>query len=158
MKPLDLIATARRLAKSSGTRRPRQSDLKRAISTAYYAVFHAMCRNCADCLIGTASADRSNPAWKQAYRAVDHGFAKGQCKNGEIMGRFPRDIEDFGNLFIDLQIERHRADYDPASKFTRTDVMTSINAAEAAVKAFGAVPIKDRRAFAAWVTLKNRPI
>ena len=49
----DLLATARRLAKAS-PQKPRQSDLKRAISTAYYALFHAMARNAADMLVGAA--------------------------------------------------------------------------------------------------------
>ena len=37
----DLLATARRLAKAS-PRKPRQADLRRSISTAYYALFHAL--------------------------------------------------------------------------------------------------------------------
>ncbi|MCY4185677.1 MAG: hypothetical protein OXC82_09925 [Rhodobacteraceae bacterium] len=37
MQPLDLISTARRLVG-----KPRQADLKRALSTAYYALFHAL--------------------------------------------------------------------------------------------------------------------
>ncbi len=69
---------------------------------------------------------------------------------------FPQDIEDFANHFVDLQIERHRADYDPHARFTRSDVITGIDTAEAAISAFFAEPIKDRRAFAAWVTLRNR--
>lgn len=156
MKLLDLIGSARILARSSRSRRPKQSDLKRALSTAYYAVFHQMCRNGADCLIGTASADRSNSAWQQAYRAIDHGFATKQCKDRRIMRKFPNDIQDFGNCFVDLQLERHRADYDPAATFARTDVITWIDAADVAIRAFRAVPIKVRRAFAAWVTLKSR--
>lgn len=156
VQPRDLIATARASANQPAARKPRQSDLKRALSTAYYAMFHAMCRNCADCLIGTASADRSKPAWVQAYRAIEHGFAKSQCLNRQVMSRFPRDIEDFANHFVDLQIERHRADYDPHARFTRSDVTTAIDTAEAAITAFFAEPIKDRRAFAAWVTLRNR--
>lgn len=72
------------------------------------------------------------------------------------MAKFPKDIEDCANFFHELQIERHQADYDPDSKFTRTDVTASIDAAEAAILAFKKVGIKDRRAFAAWITLKDR--
>lgn len=156
MKPLDLTATAKRLANSAGVKRPRQSDLKRAVSTAYYAMFHALCRNCADCLIGTASADRSTPAWRQAYRAIDHGHAKGQCNNKKKLEKFPKDIEDFANLFYELQIERHTADYDPSSSFSKSDVLSLIEATEASIKAFNKVPIKHRRAFAAWTAMKSR--
>ena len=156
MKPLDLIKTARKLTRSSSSRRPRQSDLKRAVSTAYYALFHTLCQNCADCLIGTAGADRSAPAWRQAYRSAQHGHAKNQCKNKAVMKKFPKDIEDFGNLFHDLQTDRHAADYDPSSRFTLTDVRYSIDAAELAIKAFNKSKVKDRRAFAAWTVMPTR--
>ena len=103
MKPADLVATSRRLVGASGRQKPRQSDLKRAASTAYYALFHALCWTCADSFVGGTGADRSNPAWRQAYRAVEHGYAKGQFSTARIMGRFPQAIQDFGNLFVDLQ-------------------------------------------------------
>ena len=35
---------------------PGQAALRRAISTAYYAVFYALCQNIADCFIGPAGA------------------------------------------------------------------------------------------------------
>ncbi len=154
MQPLDLIKTARRLAR--GSRRPRQSDLKRALSTAYYAMFHCMCRQCADLLVGGAQSDRSPEAWNQAYRAVEHGFAKNQCKNTTIMRRFPREVEDFARLFIELQENRHAADYDPDSRFTRFGVNVEIDRAEQAIKSLRRVATKDRRAFAVWVVMKKR--
>jgi uncharacterized protein (UPF0332 family) len=157
VKSLDLVATAKRLIGVSGKKRPRQSDLKRAVSTAYYALFHALCRNCADSFVGGAGADRSTPAWRQAYRAVDHGAAKNQFKNAHVMSRFPQAIEDFGNLFVDLQTERHKADYDPNHRCNRSDVNSSIAAAETVIKGLAATTIKDRRALAAWVLLKDRP-
>lgn len=154
--PLDLIQTARRLARSEVSKKPRQSDLKRAVSTAYYAMFHALCRNCADCLIGGTNADRSAPAWRQAYRAVEHRFSKNQCGNKAVVAKFPQEIEDFANLFETLQSKRHSADYDPTSRFFLQDAETFIDAAELAIKEFKSSGIKDRRAFAAWTTMKNR--
>lgn len=157
MKPADLVATSRRLVGASGRQKPRQSDLKRAASTAYYALFHALCWTCADSFVGGTGADRSNPAWRQAYRAVEHGYAKGQFSNARIMGRFPQAIQDFGNLFVDLQAERHKADYDPHYRCKRSDVAASIAGAESAIRALSAARIRDRRALAAWVLLKDRP-
>jgi hypothetical protein len=115
-----------------------------------------MCRNCADCFIGGQASDRSNPAWRQAYRAIDHHFAKSQCQNKKVLAKFPKDVEDFANLFNDLQIGRHSADYDPLSNFTLTEVVAMIGAAELAIQSFQKVPIKHKRAFAAWVAIKNR--
>ena len=45
MNPHDLIRMARQLASGdlgSGRGRPRQAELRRAVSTAYYAMFHAL--------------------------------------------------------------------------------------------------------------------
>ena len=157
MQPRDLIASARRLLGRGRKGKPRQSDLKRAQSTAYYAMFHALCRNCADSFIGKTKSSRSQPAWRQAYRAADHKFAKIQCKNRSVMARFPSEIQDFANQFAQLQERRHQADYDPFVKFTRHDVLTSIDAAVAAIGKLQASNIKDKRAFAAWTVMKNRP-
>jgi len=157
VQPLDLIRTASRLAKSGGSRRPRQSDLKRAVSTAYYAMFHALCRNCADCLIGGTNSDRSAPAWRQAYRTIDHGYAGGQCKKRDIISRFPSEVQDFAELFHSLQDKRHSADYDPDSRFSRSDVVETIRAAEISIRQFQKARKKDRRAFAAWTAMKKRP-
>ena len=44
-----MIVTARKLA-SASLKKPRQADLRRAISTAYYALFHAMAKDAADML------------------------------------------------------------------------------------------------------------
>lgn len=156
MQPLDLIKTARRLVGKQGAKRPRQSDLKRAISTVYYALFHALCRNCADCLIGKTRASRSAPAWSQAYRAVEHGYAKHQCQNKSIIKKFPKKIEDFANLFRDLQLERHQADYDHNSQFRVSDVRTSTDVAELAIRNLNRAKSKDLRAFAAWTAMKKR--
>ena len=139
-----------------GGRRPRQSDLRRAVSTAYYALFHALCRNCADAFIGTAGANRSEPAWRQAYRSVDHGRAKDRFGNRNIMGKFPADIQDFGNAFVKAQAQRRAADYDPAYRALKAAVLSDIASAEAVIGSLRSASLKDRRALAAWVTLLDR--
>lgn len=72
------------------------------------------------------------------------------------MKKFPKEIEDFGNEFVQAQIKRHSADYDPNGTYTRFDVISDIEAAELAIKELSKAPVKDRRAFAAWVTMSNR--
>lgn len=130
--------------------------MKRAISTAYYALFHALCRNCADCFIGGQNASRSKKAWLQAYRAADNKFSSTKCKTRSVMSKFPKEIEDFANMFVSSQAKRTSADYDPTSKFTRSEVLTEIDSVEVAIKGFNSTPLKDRRAFAAWVMIKDR--
>ena len=46
--------------------RPRQIVLRRAISNAYYALFHCLAESNANLLVGGPNADRSDPAWIQA--------------------------------------------------------------------------------------------
>ncbi|MDM7971038.1 MAG: hypothetical protein QUV10_15600 [Paracoccaceae bacterium] len=73
-----------------------------------------------------------------------------------MMKKFPKEIEDFGNEFVQAQIKRHAADYDPTAAFSRSDVLNDIDAAEFAIKNLTRASVKDRRAFAAWVTMSNR--
>ena len=74
MRAPDFIETARHLTSSTG--RPRQTDLRRAVSTTYYALFHCLAACYADTIVGGPGAKRSKPAWRQAYRALNHGSAK----------------------------------------------------------------------------------
>ena len=64
----DLLNIARRLAAGGN---PTQTDLRRAISSVYYAVFHAICQSNADTLVGEDPQLRDQVAWRQAYRALN---------------------------------------------------------------------------------------
>lgn len=156
MQPLDLIESANILVKSCRGK-PSQVSLRRATSSAYYAMFHCLARNCADLLVGGTNAIRSKHAWRQTYRALEHAFAKNACKDGSIVTKFPKAIEDFANNFVAMQEKRHAADYDPSVKLTKSEVVTDIKTAREAIVEFQKVPIKDRRAFAAHVLFKKRP-
>lgn len=98
---------------------------------------------------------RSAPAWKQVYRALQHGSAKQACKSRATIEKFPRDIQDFANLFVDLQQLREEADYDPTTRFAKTGVLTLLDDTKDVTRRFKAAPVRDRRAFAAWVLFQN---
>lgn len=119
--------------------KPRQSDVRRAVSTIYYALFHLVCRNAADCLIGTAGADRSGAAWQQVYRSVEHRFASNQCRQVVARG-FPAGIAEFALAFVVFQEQRHAADCDPAARFFRSETRLSLSPAESALAAFQRPP------------------
>lgn len=153
MQPLDLIASAKSLV-ASNKGKPSQVSLRRATSSAYYAMFHCLARNCADTLIGGTGSIRSKPAWRQIYRALEHGPAKTRCKE-KLISKFPQAIEDFANLFVAMQEKRHNADYDPYIKLTKSEVRLDIRTAEQAIADFSAAPIKDRRAFSAYVLFRQ---
>jgi hypothetical protein len=154
LKPLDLLDTAK-IILASNRSRPTMVSCRRAVSACYYALFHCLARECADLLIGSAGSDRSDRAWTQAYRSLDHAYAKSQCEKAGRAG-FPASIVNFAAIFQTLQIKRHDADYDPDARFVKSAVQSDIMLAEAAIRSFLAAPRKDRRAFCAWVILRNR--
>jgi len=117
-------------------------------------MFHCVARECANLLIGGPSAAISKPAWKQVYRALEHGWAKDRCKQTAIIKRFPKEIEDFANTFVSLQEKRHRADYDPTARFAKSEVIADLFLVEDAIKAFKTVSQADRRAFCVFLLLR----
>ncbi len=155
MGPDDFIATARDLAEGTSRGRPRQTNLRRAVSTTYYALFHCMAICCADMLVGGVGANRSAPAWRQAYRALQHTTARQRCAQPTIK-RFPNDIQDFAIEFVAMQRKRESADYDPDGTFYKSDVLQDINTTENVIGQFMKAPLKDRRAFAVYILLNIR--
>jgi hypothetical protein len=155
VQPVDLLIVAHDLAFSSSGK-PKQAHLRRAISTTHYAMFHVLARTSADLLIGGANSSRSKRAWAQAYRVLEHGVAKRCCTDQKMMQHFPQPIQDFADMFVQMQLKRHDADYDPNFKAYKSAVITDLFTVVAAVHAFERAPKKDRRAFAAFVLLKQR--
>lgn len=148
-----MIVTAKKLANAS-PKKPRQADLKRAISTAYYALFHAMAKDAADMLVGVGP-NRPDKAWSHLYRSLQHSDAKNACQ-GVRNFSFPVSIQSCADAFITLQQKRHDADYDPDFRVLRADAMDSIQMAENAIRDLRATPRKDRQAFAIQLLLKRR--
>ncbi len=56
----ELVDTARKLLGDGATTR---ADLRRAISTAYYAAFHALAELCADEIVGRLPERRALAEW-----------------------------------------------------------------------------------------------
>ena len=155
MNPRDLIRIARQLASGSvgGSRgRPRQAELRRAVSATYYSLFHALALCVANILAGS---DRNRPSWQQAYRALEHGHVRNQCNDRSAMGSFPPEIRYFGNSFVSMQDQRQQADYSPNATFDRDRVLQLINESEDAISALESAPAPDRRAFALHVLLRR---
>ena len=148
-----LITTALALAKR--TRRPMQSDLRRAVSTAYYAMFHALCEVCANSLVGTKTPDRPERAWAQTYRALNHRPSAAACKKISEFS-FPKQIQEFADYYVTMQEHRHRADYDPQAKFRRKEVIEYIEGARKAIETLNNVAAKHKRAFSALVLFNKR--
>ena len=154
MDPRELLALARHLAAGGveGRRgRPRQVHLKRAVSATYYAMFHALAASCANALAGPGQ-----PAWRQTYRSLEHGYARSQCENAAAMAGFSPEVRQFGRLFSELQLLRQSADYDPGASFSRDDVMRFIQEAGQSCEELAATTRQELRTFALHVLLRQR--
>ena len=113
MRALDLSAAAKLLAEHPRRGRPPEANLRRAISTAYYALFHCLAENCADMMVGGSGARRSRDAWRQVYRSLEHGTARRRCGDWRAMQNYPAVVTNFATDFVEMQDLRHTADYDP---------------------------------------------
>jgi len=143
----DLLAQGKTLATiDSGI--PSQANLRRSISSSYYALFH---------LLIAEAASRFIPASPPGLRArVSRSFGHGEMK--QICSRFsskriPDEISlllhsrislellSITETFVDLQEDRHLADYDVGLSFERGDALLSIGQA--------------RRAFTQWNLIRD---
>ena len=55
-----------------------------------------------------------------------------------------------------MQELRHKADYDPFAKFSKTDVITAISSAKAAIEDLNGVAARHKSAFAVIMLLDER--
>jgi uncharacterized protein (UPF0332 family) len=143
----DLLEQAQYLAyRESG--KPRQASLRRAVSAAYYSLFHLLLHEATHLLFPakpTTLRDR-------ARRAFTHSEAKNVCetfarKEGGIKDLTTQPLEqqlsEIAATFVELQEARQRADYDLTQTFERVQVVGYVD--------------DTRFAMAKWETIKNKP-
>ena len=152
MNPMELIALARALVNGiiggRATGAGSQTEMRRAVSCTYYAMFHTLAASNANTLVGELPVEQRNWAWRQAYRAVDHRQARNRLGRASLGGRFPNDVCAFGEQFAVAQRMRHSADYDPYKELQATTVSDLISNAEAYILAFNRIHSDVRRELA----------
>lgn len=143
----DLLEQARHLVDRE-PRRPKQASLRRAVSAAYYALFHLLVNE------GTARIANTNlPALRrQVARTFAHADMKTICKQFSD-GKLPPylvellqlpiqdDLRFAAKAFVDLQEARHRADYDMSHDLARASA--------------GALVRLGEDTFAAWARVRK---
>jgi hypothetical protein len=153
-----LIDAARILAGASIAQqrqgRPRQAMLKRAISTAYYAMFHALCSSNANSIAGLSTDAQTRESWTRTYRSLDHGPARDRMARDR--GLMEPTVQQFATAFALLQQQRRLADYDPHSRYSRRQVINLIGVAEAATEGLMSTAPTMRRPLATLVLLRER--
>ncbi|MBX9792452.1 MAG: hypothetical protein K2Y37_26425 [Pirellulales bacterium] len=153
-------------------KRPKQANLRRAVSTAYYALFHFLveesCRN----LVGSANEQRT---YRDVLaRAFEHGAMKDACASfsggtlpkGVSKGlptgfQIEQTLQEICAVFVDAQEKRHLADYDRSERFGRSDVQAFIADVTSAIEKFARLAHQNARKFflaslVTWKTLKAR--
>ena len=127
----DFITTARQLAHVH-QRRPRQADLRRSISTSYYALFHGLAELAAGRLVGITSAAQKSTAWSRVYRDLNHLTVKKACSRPELQV-CSQELARFLMAFPTGQEVRHQADYDPIVCFKQGEALRAAADAERAL-------------------------
>jgi hypothetical protein len=165
LDPEHLLAQAERLiAPPAG--RPRQVDIRRAISSAYYSVFHATLSAAADHFVG--SSKQGTRQYSLVYRSVDHSSLRNLCselKNRNLsqktanyapIGGFDVDIQTFAKFVLELQEKRLAADYDPGIRMKALDARIAVESARTALRHFGQASASDREAFLSLLVFRPR--
>ncbi len=141
----DLLGLARRLVPPAPitpgapvVALPMEVDLRRGVSTAYYALFHLLIHECMTRIIADATL-RS-----RISRSLDHGKMRLVCQDysnavtgagGVVTLRgnaIAPQLRDIGLTFVDLQQARHDADYDTTTPLGHVDADYRVTIAEGA--------------------------
>jgi uncharacterized protein (UPF0332 family) len=140
--PADLLEQAWHLAKRE-KKKPRQASLRRAVSTAYYALFHL--------LIHEATLNWRRVDQRALFaRFFEHGKMRNASKKqADDLNAFFKTNPPAGhkvdsalhlhrvaNTFSKAQEQRHTAEYDSAAIWSRTEVISLIELVDSAFKSW----------------------
>jgi uncharacterized protein (UPF0332 family) len=131
----DLLKDARHLA-SRGGKSPKQSTLRRAVSTGYYALFHLLIADFASNWRLTDQRVRLARMFEHRKMRVSVQF---QDKNNPTLAELK--AREVAVVFEELQDNRNTADYDVSRNWSRTDVIDTL--------------ILVEEAFETWRSIRN---
>jgi uncharacterized protein (UPF0332 family) len=146
---------------------PRQVDIRRAISAAYYATFHATITAAADQFVGVTSRDTSQ--YGLVYRSVSHAWLRDLCREVQKttlpnklkpyapINGFGSNIAAFAAAVVELQEKRHAADYDVMIRMNKSDAILAISTAKAALRRFEKASKARRVAYLSLLLFSPRP-
>ena len=156
-EPTHFLEQAGRLINAAAAGAPRQVDLRRAISAAYYGIFHAVLTAAADLIVGASK--RQSPLYGLVYRSIEHRSVRVLCEDvgkSQLPAKFGPyvpaagfgpDIVALSEAFVELQKKRYAADYDPMIKVSRSDAALAVSIAQAALARLAAADSEIRATF-----------
>lgn len=143
IRPEWLIRQAKELGgAAAGVGQPRNADLRRAVSDAYYALFHFIVLACVESLMPACpEGDQlrltrhfQHNAIKQVCEwVVGPGAIPERVRHSLLLVRAEVPIRDAALAFVTLQERRHDADYNHLTGLTRPETLTLIESAEDAI-------------------------
>lgn len=157
----DLAEQAQHLLRRE-PKRPRQASLRRAVSAAYYAVFHLLLAD------ASAALAKGSDLRLRVQRAFDHKSMKVCCtafyaKNlpasiaGLVTAPLEPEIVGVSKAFVELQQARHSADYDLSSRLSRNEARRIVALANGAIADWHTVRRTDNaRVFLTALLLHER--
>ena len=145
---VELIRASRLLAGGQ----PSQEALRRAVSTAYYAMFHALTTSNADLIVGPRTPDNESD-WIATYRSLQHFRAEKPLHGWPHLFSLP--LRNFAFVIGSIKRRRENADYNPALIFAQNQVLMWIDRAEQAIIDLNAASPQER-AMVAIATLAGR--
>ena len=164
--PAKLIAAAQEFANHHlGAGRPRPVWLRRAVSSAYYALFHSIGLQAAAHVLPTGT----RPEQLQLCRSFGHRQLKEVCEwiagrrgnppsnvRGLIQSLAGTPIDGVAAAFCDLQEARHKADYDHLEPVSKAATLLAIADAERATQQLEAASERDRHAFFSLLVMRSQ--
>jgi hypothetical protein len=166
LNPEHLLEQANRLIAPPPAGPPRQVDVRRAISAAYYAVFHATLAAAADQLVGVTK--RASSGYTLVYRSIDHKELRELCSrlrapnlSGKLAqyspaGGFDADITAFAQALLELQEKRLDADYNPSIRERSSDARLAVGTARNALVRLQTANPASREAFLGLLLFRVR--
>jgi len=145
----DLLHQAYHLA-AVDPAKPKQANLRRAISAAYYALFHRLIWDCAHRMSPKAPPHLSlrmtrafvHVEMKQVCRSIVAGNPSEAVQELQPDG-FSNQLRNVARIFVVMQEARHQADYDLAKIYSRTETVKLLN--------------EVKIASAQWSAIRSRP-
>ena len=131
--------------------RPRQANLKRVVSTAYYALFHFVMRATAAMVLGKAAP--RDALYARTYRSLNHDDLKRRLAAARAISA---DIKVFADAIVELQEARHNADYDPLFSVNKLEALAKVRTARAAIAKFESAPEAEQRSCLITLLFKGR--
>ena len=154
LEPTALIDTADNAVNNTSSSDPSRETIHRAISTAYYAVFHAINASNATAQNGVPTNPATAQAWTTTYRHMRHNSAARSLK--QHFFNLNPDTRILANSFINLKTARETADCDPNRALITGDANHWIREARNALIALQAMSAADRQILMR-ITLTGNP-